>query len=308
MIATVTLNPALDKSIYLEKLHPNDTNRILKVETDAGGKGINVSRVLRELGSETLATGFLGGRTGGFIEHVLSSEGIPSDFVHTRAETRTNIAVQEASGAPPTTLNAPGPAITDAELAELFERARAAAKSASIVVFGGSVTEGVPKDVYQKLVAEVRAAGALPVLDSDGEPMKLGLQSHPFMIKPNRDEVARLTGIEIACDADAVRAAKALSAQAEIVVISLGARGAVALTSDGAWKAVPPDVAVVSTVGSGDSMVAGILSVLERGGPMDEALALGSAAGAATAMTDGTGICKREQVLALLGGVKVERL
>ena len=194
MIATVTLNPALDKSVYIDRLHPNDANRITKIEVDAGGKGVNASRVLNELGSETIVLGFLGGRTGRFIEHVLNTEGIPTDLVHIERETRTNISVQEASGAPPTMLNEPGPPIAEDEFDELFVKVRRAAHRSSIVIFGGSVPPGAPADVYQKLVTIVREAGARAILDSDGEPMRLGMQAAPFMIKPNRDEVQRLIG------------------------------------------------------------------------------------------------------------------
>jgi len=309
MIATVTLNPALDKSVYIGSLHPNDANRITKIEVDAGGKGINASRVLKELGSETIALGFLGGRTGRFIEHVLNTEGIPTDFVRIERETRTNISVQEASGAPPTMLNEPGPPIAQDEFDELFAKVRGAARKSSMVIFGGSVPPGAPADVYRRLVTIVREAGARAILDSDGEPMRLGIEAAPFMIKPNRDEVRRLIGVEVKSIDDAARALKSLRELGiQLVVISMGADGAVAGSDEGVWHAAPPQVKPVSTIGSGDSMVAGIAHILSNGGPLDEALRWGSAAGAATAMTNGAEICKRPQVLDLLDKVRMERL
>lgn len=309
MIATVTLNPALDKSIYVDKLRPNDTNRIAKIEIDAGGKGINASRVLKELGSDTLALGFLGGRTGRFIEHVLGEEGIPTDFVHVRAETRTNVSVQEASGAPPTTLNEPGPRVAKREFDELCVKVREAAGNSSMMILGGSLPPGAPEDAYRTLVEIVQDAGARAILDSDGEPMRLGMQAVPFMIKPNRAEAQRLVDVKVESLDDAVRALELLARTGiQIVVISMGARGAVARSAEGVWYAVPPKVEVVSTIGSGDSMLAGMAHILSRGGPLDEALKWGTAAGAATAMTDGTEICKRRQVLQLLEKVRVERL
>jgi len=309
MIATVTLNPALDKSVYIGSLRPNDANRITKIEVDAGGKGINASRVLNELGGETIALGFLGGRTGRFIEHVLNTEGIPTDFVHIEKETRTNICVQEASGAPPTMLNEPGPPITEDEFDELFVKARKAAHGSSMVIFGGSVPPGAPTDVYRRLVTIVREAGARAILDSDGEPMRLGIEAAPFMIKPNRDEVQRLIGVEVTSADDAARALKSLRELGiQLVVISMGADGAVAGSDEGIWHAAPPRVKPVSTIGSGDSMVAGIAHILSHGGSLEEALRWGSAAGAATAMTNGAEICKRRQVLELLDKVRMERL
>ena len=309
MIATVTLNPALDKTIYLDRLLPHDTNRIERIEIDAGGKGINASRVLKELGTETLALGFLGDRPGRQIESELRLEGVPTDFVRISGETRTNISVQEASGSPPTMLNEPGPTISADELQELRLKVRDAASRADFVLFGGSPSQGVPSDVYCDLGEIARAGGAGIVLDSDGEPMVRGMECRPFMIKPNRDEVRRLVGIDIKGQDDALAALKLLRDKGiELVVISMGAKGAIAANDDGAWQAVPPDVRPVSTIGSGDSMVAGILHILLQGGDLGEALRWGSAAGAATAMTDGTGICSRTQVLELLDRVETMRI
>ncbi len=309
MIATITLNPALDRSIYVEKLLPNDTNRILKVETDVGGKGINASRVLRELGSETVSLGFVGGKTGRFIEHELQHEGIETDFVHVSAETRTNIGIQEASGAPPTTLNEPGPTIIGEELTELFGKVRMAASRSSMVICGGSLPPGVPADVYHTIVALVQAEGAQAILDADGEPMRLGMEAEPFMIKPNKDEVNRLIGVEIKSLDDAIHAVNILQESGvKLVVISMGADGAIAGSEEGIWQAVPPKVQVVSTIGSGDSMVAGIAHVISQGEPLPEALRLGSAAGAATAMTDGTEICRAPGVQSLVDRVEIRKI
>lgn len=309
MIATVTLNPALDRSIYVGKLLPNDTNRIVKVETDIGGKGINAARVLRELGSETMCLGFIGGKTGRFIEHELRQDGIETDFVHVHDETRTNIGIQESSGAPPTTLNEPGPAITDAELTELYGKVRMAASKSSMVIIGGSLPPGAPVDIYHTLVGLVQAEGAQAILDADGEPMRLGMDAAPFMIKPNRAEVKRLIGVEIKSLDDAVRAVNILKQSGvKLIVISMGADGAVAGSDEGIWHAVPPKVEVVSTIGSGDSMVAGIAHVISGCGSLAEALRWGSAAGAATAMTDGTAICSAAGVQSLLDQVQVRKM
>ena len=309
MIATVTLNPALDKSIYVDRLHPNDTNRILRVEVDVGGKGINASRVLKELGSETIALGFVGGQVGSFIEHVLKNEGIPTDFVHVNSDTRTNVCIQEMTGSPPTMLNEPGPTISEADFDQLFDKVREVAKKSSFVIFGGSLPPGVPKDIYQLLVKVVQDSDSKAILDSDGEPMRLGMKSLPYMIKPNREEVERLVNQRVKNAGEAVRAANILvGTGVKLVVISMGADGAVAASADEVWQAVPPKVTAVSTIGSGDSMVAGIAHILSKGGSLGEALKWGTAAGAATAMTDGTKICKLRQVQDLLEKVRLEKL
>jgi 1-phosphofructokinase family hexose kinase len=309
MIITVTLNPALDKTVYVDKLRPNDANRIQRIEVDAGGKGVNASRVLKELGSQTIALGFLGGNSGKFIEHVLNSEGVPTDFVIVEQETRTNISVQENTGAPPTVFNEPGPFVTEDKLNELLAKVSSTAQQSSMVIFGGSLPPGVPKDIYRTLIKLAHESGAKAILDSDGEPMKLGLEARPFMVKPNRDEVRRLLGIELHSPRDGIPAIEALMEQGvELAIISMGADGAIAGSKEGIWLAVPPAVKVVSTIGSGDSMVAGVAHILSQGGSLDEAMRWGTAAGAATAMTDGTEIGKREQVLSLLDKVKIEKL
>lgn len=309
MISTVTLNPAFDKSIYIDKLIPNDTNRIIKVETDAGGKGINASRVLKELGSETVALGFLGGDTGRFIEQVLISNGIQTDFVHIDSPTRTVIGVQEASGAPPTTFNEPGAPVTEDEFDELSAKVRRTARKSTMMAFGGSLPPGAPVDTYRKLVTLARNAGTRVILDSDGEPMRLGIEARPYMIKPNRAEVERLIGVKIESLDDAVKALRMFEQfDIETVVISMGSQGAVACSQEGVWHAIPPEVKVVSTIGAGDSMVAGIAHILSKGGSLEEALRWGSAAGAATAMTSGAEISGRPQILALIDKVHVTRL
>ena len=309
MIATVTLNPALDKTVYIDHLLPNDTNRIKKIETDAGGKGINASRVLKELGSETLVFGFLGGRIGRQIENELKHEGVPTDFVWIAGETRTNISVQETSGAPPTMLNEPGPTISAPDLERLKQKVGEVGAKSDFVLLGGSPSPGVPKDIYFELCNIAGCFGAKVILDSDGEPMRLGIECAPFMIKPNRDEVRRLVGIDIRGLDDGVKALGMLRDKGiELVVISMGAKGAIAGNSDGVWNAVPPKVKPVSTIGSGDSMVAGIAHILCQGGDLGEALRWGTAAGAATAMTNGKEICKRAQVLELLERVEVTKI
>ncbi len=309
MIATVTLNPALDRSVYLDKLRPNDTNRIVKVETDIGGKGINASRVLRELGSDTMCLGFVGGKIGRFIAHELGHEGIETDFVHVTHETRMNIGIQEASGSPPTMLDEAGPAVTDAELTELYGKVRVAASKSSMVIFGGSLPPGLPSDIYCTLVGLAQAEGAQAILDADGEPMRLGMEAEPYMIKPNRDEVKRLIGVEIKSLDDAVKAVNTLmETGVQLVVISMGADGAVAGLGQDIWHAVPPKVEVVSTIGSGDSMVAGIAHTIANCGTLAEALKWGSAAGAATAMTNGAEIGRHDRIVELLDQVNVNRL
>ncbi|MCE5321889.1 1-phosphofructokinase [bacterium] len=306
MISTVTLNPALDKTIYISKLIPNDTNRVISIEVDAGGKGINCSRMLNRLGVENLAVTYLGGDTGNFIRMVLEKAGIDVDVVPTARPTRTCIAVEESSNVPPTTFNERGGPIEHSELVDMIEKVKDISRKSKYVVFGGSVPTGINQDVYKVLIEIAQAGGAKTVLDADGEALSEGLKAKPFMIKPNRDEAERILGVKFESIADAARGALSLAERdIELVVISLGKQGAIACYENVIYYAVPPEIKVLSTIGSGDSLISGMLWALENGQSVQDALKAGCAAGAATAMSSGTDIGSKEDIDNLIGEVKV---
>ena len=309
MISTVTLNPALDKTVHVAKLVPNDTNRVTKVEVDAGGKGINCSRMLAELGAQTRAVTFLGGDSGDFIRMVLDREGISVDVVPTTKPTRTCIAVEESANISPTTFNERGGPIEHQELVTLLEKAKDIARESSYVVFGGSVPVGINQDVYNVLVQIAIAGGAKAVVDADGSALLHGIKAKPFMIKPNRDEAERALETDFGSKSDVARGAFRLAELGiELVIISLGKQGAVAAYQDVIYDVVVPQIESISTIGSGDSLIAGVLHSLENGAPIEEALRMGCAAGAATAMSDGTEIGKKEDIDKLLADVKISRI
>ncbi|MGB9620452.1 MAG: 1-phosphofructokinase family hexose kinase, partial [Armatimonadota bacterium] len=170
MISTVTLNPAVDKTVYVNKLVPHDTNRVLKVEVDAGGKGINCARMLKRLGAEARALALVGGTTGEFIAAVLAAEGVPLDRVQTTKPTRTCIAIEDATDRPPTTFNERGGPIEHSELVALLEKTKEIARESSYMLFGGSVPLGVNDDIYNVLIQIAAARGSKTVLDADGDP------------------------------------------------------------------------------------------------------------------------------------------
>lgn len=309
MISTITLNPCLDKTICVNKLVCNDTNRILKVEIDAGGKGINCARMLAELGAEAKALAFLGGETGDYIQYVLERQGVGLVAVATQKPTRTNICIEDLSGAPPTSLNERGGPVDHKELVELFERAKDLARQSSYVVIGGSVPLGVNSDVHKVLIQIAVAGGAKAVLDADGEAFVEGVKAKPFMIKPNREEAERLLGAKFESKSDVARAALELSERGiELVIITLGKQGAVACYGGAIYDAVSPDVEPKSTIGSGDSLIAGVVYGLEKGLSIKQALRLGCAAGAATALSDGTDIGKKADIDRLLPSAKVTKI
>lgn len=310
MLVTVTLNPSLDRLIYVKNLLPNDTNRILAIEEDAGGKGVNVARVFNRLEGEVTATGFLGGRAGSYVARVLEDEGVNCDFTRIALDTRTNWAIQEEDGSPPTALNSPGPEILPDELEDFTRKLETLSKKSSYVAFCGSVPRGVPKDIYQTLTKTVVQNGCKVVLDADEDALRHGIQSQPYLVKPNEYEASRLLGQPVQTIEQAAQAARKIHQMGvEYVIVSMGADGAVAASAEAVVLAVPPRVTTVSTIGSGDSMVAGFLSVmLKQGGDLDEAMRWGTAAGAATAMTDGSDIGNAAQIRELLDRVEIRFL
>jgi 1-phosphofructokinase len=308
MILTVTLNPSVDETLFVEELHTHDTNRVIRVEVDAGGKGINLARVAHALGSEVLATGFLGGKTGRFVQAVLDDEGVPHDFLTLHQSTRRNLCVEEITGEPPTMLNEAGPHVVEMDWLALLAKVKELLPRVKWMAVGGSLPPGAPRDIYKTLIELAHAAGVPCVLDSDGPPMLAGIQAEPTMIKPNEKEAERLLSRALHSDEQFFEAAQELASHGiPYVIISRGARGADAFTPEGLLRCQPPEVHVRSTIGSGDSMVAGILHILTQGGSIQEALRWGTAAGAATATTNGAEIAHREMVLELLDKVKVEK-
>ncbi len=314
MIVTVTLNPCVDRTLFVDGLKVHDTNRVTRTEMDAGGKGLNLSRVATRLGANTLALGFLGGEAGEYVRLRLAQEGVAERCVTIAAATRTNISVESGDG-PPTTLNEPGPPITTEEYQALEAELRRQPADGQWVVFAGSVPPSLPRNVIADLARCAHQAGCQVMVDADGDVMKHALNEPLDFIKPNRSEAERLLGRSLPEIKDVAAAARELHqrllAQGSalgLVVISLGAEGAVMASPRGTWHGLPIPVEARSTIGSGDSMVAGILTALTSGLDESEALRYGLAAGAATAMTSGSDIGQRADFDALLPQARVQPL
>ncbi|MCH8980144.1 MAG: 1-phosphofructokinase family hexose kinase [Armatimonadetes bacterium] len=309
MILSVTLNPCIDQTLYVEGLAPHDTNRVTRAETDAGGKGVNLSRVAVEMGGDSLAIGFLGGGAGAYVRRVLDLQGVRHDFVEIAGDTRTNFSVEDGSGEPPTTFNAKGPSISPEEWDALLQKVREHSEGAGWVALGGSIPQGVPVEAYKLLGIAAKAAGAKLALDSDGEAMRRGLEAKPHLIKPNGPEAGRLLGRKVETVEEAVFAAEELRQYMDpdgVCVVSLGADGAVMSSQEGTYIGRPIAVEAKSTIGSGDSLVGAMLQALEQGAGLSEALRAGMAAGAATATTGGAEIASRSKVDELLASALVQ--
>lgn len=316
MILSVTLNPSVDRTVFVESLRPHDANRVEKTETDAGGKGVNVARVATELGARVIATGFLGGRTGRFVRDTLDTEGVQHAFVSTEGETRLNIAIQEREAdaksgepPPPTSLNERGPTISLREWGALNELLEELYPAATYVVLAGSLPQGVGADSYLTLMRAAREYGCLCCVDADGYALQHAMREPPFLVKPNGDEASRFLRKQVSSLEEALDAARAFHERGvAIAIVSVGAQGAAMVSSEGTFLAKPPNVETVSTIGSGDSLVGAFLAALEEGRSHEEALRLGVAAGAATATTGGAEIGRRGTILSLVDQVEINRV
>lgn len=309
MIITVTLNPAIDQTIQLERLTLGDTNRVRDSRIDPGGKGINIARVLRELGRESLAAGLAPGSLGRFIEHSLLEQGILCDFVHTRGQTRTNLTLMDESEHETTVLSYRGPVTDPRHITTLYTRLRRYLSPGDWLVVAGSIPPPIEAQEYARLIEFGRERGAHTVLDADADALAAGLTGQPEVVKSNHHEAERLLGRTLESEDDVLWAAcemRKLGAGTAIVTNS--ARGAVAVTDEGAWWSTPPAMVVVSAVGAGDALLAGLLFKLADGEPIEAALSYGTAAGSAACLTPGTQLCHRADVDRLLSQVRVRRI
>jgi len=309
MIYTLTLNPALDRTIRVRKLTFDDANRVVSEERFAAGKGIDVSRAVIELGGSTMAFGFVGGYAGAELEDRLKLAGVSTEFVHIGSETRTNVVVRDLETNSITALNAKGPHATRIEYEQLIKKLKEHDFRPGFFVLSGSAPPGVPIDVYHDIIGIARDSNLKAVLDADGELLKRGIQAKPFMIKPNSHELRRLVGSDVdGIEEVKTAGAKIRAAGVENVLVSMGPRGAVLVSEEGSFFAKPPEVEAVSPVGAGDSLVAGFVLGLDTGLSFCESLRLGVAAGAACALTPGTELCRYEDVYIVRSEVEVTQL
>ena len=309
MIVTVTLNPAVDETLTVQRLQLGETNRIHETDIDPGGKGLNVGRAVKRLGRPAVVIAFVGGETGQFIRNRLERENVETDLVEIEEPTRVNISVLDESTGIQTNLHHDGPTVGPADLHAVEAKIEEWLPEAVVAVLGGSLPPGAPADTYARLIESLRANDVRTILDTSGAALVEGIKARPHMIKPNLREARELLGRTIETDEDVLQAARELVDRGVgAVVLSMGRRGAIAASPEGAWKAVPPEVTTDSTIGAGDSMVAGLAIGVYEHSSLAEGLALGTAAAAATVTTPGTELCRAEDVQALLPRVKVERL
>lgn len=306
MIITVTMNPAIDKTVELEKFQHGELNRLANVVIDAGGKGINVSKTIKELGGVTTATGFLGGSGGAVIRQVLKAEEIETDFIEVKGETRTNMKVVEPGGIL-TELNEPGPVLKSEAVDALVEKLEGYANPDTLFVLAGSIPAGVEKTIYKTIIEKVKTKGAKVFLDADGELFVNGLEAGPDIIKPNQFEMEQYFSFEgHSTEEDLVEMGKKLQQKGiKTVAISMGKDGALFILEDQVIRTPGLKVKAHSTVGAGDAMVAALSYGLDQKMDMEECIRLGVATSAGAVVTVGTKPPTREVVEELMKQVTI---
>lgn len=307
MIYTVTLNPALDRTLYVEKLETRRTNRVMREERYAGGKGIDVSRALLVMGVPSVALGFVGGFDGKEFEGRLLNEGITCDFTRIVSETRTNIIIQETSTGQETALLAQGPEIAPTELLDFVEKV-SGLQDLTFLVISGSLPRGLTPEVYRRLVQLGNEKKATVLLDTSGSALRHSLLARPAYIKPNREELSELAGTPLPDFAAIVNFSRTILDRVGTVLVSLGAEGIILVSKEQVLHARPPQVEVKSTVGAGDCAVAGFIKGLVEHAPPAECLRWAVAAGTAATLTPGTGLCCEKDIQELLPQITVTPL
>ncbi|MFP4016046.1 MAG: 1-phosphofructokinase family hexose kinase [Halanaerobiales bacterium] len=265
MIITVTLNPALDVIIQLDTLNIGELNRFEEVSVRAGGKGINVARVLNTLKKDLLAMGIMGGHTGKRMQEIMEEEGIRFDITPTVFNTRENIKIVETDGRE-TEVNQNGQVSMTSYL-RFKESLRKQLEDANILILSGSIPEGLSPDIYQELILLAKEYDVKTILDTSGDPLRRGIESKPYIIKPNLVELSNLIGRRLSSMSDVYQSIQTiLDKGVENIIVSVGEQGAFYANKEYCYQIVPPEINVAdTTVGAGDSMVAGLAIAIEEG-------------------------------------------
>lgn len=312
MIVTVTLNPSIDISYPIETLKIDQVNRVKTVSKTAGGKGLNVTRVLHLLDQPVTATGFIGGNLGNFILDQLEEDGIQHQFTQIDGENRLSIAILHDDHNQ-TEILEPGPTLNDTDLAHFKKDFRELCQKASLITLSGSLPKGLPTTTYSQLIAIAHEEGVPCILDSSGETLRASLEADykPIAIKPNETEIAQLIGKEFSInDFTQVKSVleSDLFAGIEWIIVSLGADGAFAKHNEDYYRVHIPNIKVVNPVGSGDSTVAGLAFALDHRFSPEDTLKLAMTTGMLNTMEAKTGHINPTKVEELMQQVTVENI
>ncbi len=307
-VITFTPNPAIDVWMSVAKIVPTRKLRCTTAQRDPGGGGINVARVIARLGGNVTALYPIGGVTGRLLHRLVDEEGVASITVAVKEETREDFNLHEEISGAQYRIVMPGPRFSESEWHACLDGLAAIEGNDGIVVASGSLPAGVPDDFYARAARIAACAGAKFILDTSGAPLAAALKEHIYIVKPSRGELSGLVGDASLDEPQCVRAASRLveAGMTEVVAVTLGDRGALLVTRDGALRAPPLRVKVVGTVGAGDSFLGAMVWSLARGDDIRIAFRYGVAAGSAALLHPGTQLCSAADVHALFGEVVLE--
>ena len=309
MIITVTLNPALDKTVTLPGFAVNTVNRVQNIRLDPGGKGINVSKTVKALGGKTLCLGVLGGAAGGYIKTALDTMELPNDMVITGETTRTNIKIVDPALGTYTDINESGSPLARETLLAVWEKLTRVVQPGDTVVFAGKNPPGMADELLAAWIRRLKALDVRICADTVGEPMRLALKEQPDIIKPNRAELSEILGVHLSSDREILDAARELVAQGVgMAVVSMGSEGAVFVTKDEAIRGYSPKVSLVSTVGAGDAMMAALAHYSVAGCSLEETARRAMAVASASVTCSGSQAPELDKILPLIDKVRLERL
>ncbi|NLU95980.1 1-phosphofructokinase family hexose kinase [Chitinophaga sp. Ak27] len=303
-IITITLNPAIDKSTTVQKLVPERKLACTAPTFEPGGGGVNVARAIQKLGGNAKAIYLAGGHTGKFYDSLLQAEGVSAISVPIAGHTRENLIVTDMGNHAQYRLDMPGPWVNPVEWQHLLEKIREI-DDVNYIVASGSLAPGVPADIFASFSAIAAIKGARFIVDTSGEALKQSLREGAYLVKPNVRELAGFAGVETLSQTGIIDVAKEIISKhrCEVVVVSMGETGAMLITAELSIKIPAPGVTRVSTVGAGDSMLAGIVYSLSAGTDILEAVQFGVACGTAATLNPGTALCKKEDAQVLFGEV-----
>lgn len=301
MIYTLTLNPAVDWELQIEHFELNSVSRSKQSRIDCGGKGFNVSRMLRNLNTDSIAMGFVGGKNGERLESGLREQNVATNFTWVQGETRKNISIVALDNAEYIKVNEAGPTVTAIEVEELTQQVESVLAPGDWWVMGGSLPLGVDAGIYARLIDRIQQAGAHTILDTSGEALLQGCKAGPTLVKPNLEEAQQLVGITQDGVEDITDwVGDILALGPENLVVSLGKEGAMLVTEQGLEMIYSPSITERNPIGAGDSLVAGVVWQLSLGRSYGDAIRYGVACGAATASKSGTELGSYDDVMSLV--------
>lgn len=307
MIYTVTLNPTLDNTIEVDELVYDDVNNVREVRKRAGGKGIDVSRVINELGGQSIALGFAGGYVGMELEGSLLNEGVSCSLTKIHEETKTNVIIYQQKKNLKTLLSTREPPISPLETAGFFKIIKEIPER-SYVVISGNPPEGVNDSFFAQIITTLKGRDVKVFLDTDGEALKKGVGAGPCLIKPNIYEFGRLVEKNIVDIEEILEYSQRYSNIVTYIIVSMGAQGVVGISKHGNYCIVPPKVKVRSSMGAGDSLLAGVVYGMSEGLSFEEALVIGVACGTASTLNQENGLCLKEDVYNIKKDIVVKRI